>query len=70
MGDSDVVELGDSIRGGLTTRVGYFVFGIYNIAAVIICLNMLIAMMSSSFENVLVSSTLYRIYVSVAILKV
>ena len=55
MGDADVVELGESIRGGLTTRVGYFVFGVYNIAAVIICLNMLIAMMSSSFQNVLVS---------------
>jgi len=33
-----------------TETVGYWIFGFYNIATVIVLLNMLIAMMSRSFE--------------------
>ena len=33
-----------------TETVGYWIFGVYNITTVIVLLNMLIAMMSRSFE--------------------
>jgi len=36
----------------LTESVGYLLFGLYNISAIIVLLNMLIAMMSTSFMNV------------------
>ena len=52
MGDSDVVELGEGFQSDYTVRIGYIVYGAYNIAAVIILLNMLIAMMSRSFESI------------------
>lgn len=35
-----------------TESVGYIMFGVYNVTAIIILLNMLIAMMSTSFMNV------------------
>lgn len=51
MGDYQVVDLGpDFAVNALTGRVGYWVFGGYNLVAVIVLLNMLIAMMSRSFE--------------------
>ena len=50
MGESDVVELGDGYHDAFTTRIGYIMYGAYNIAAVIVSLNMLIAMMSRSFD--------------------
>ena len=37
-------------QGGFTERLGYFVFGTYNYAAVIVLLNMLISMMTRSFD--------------------
>ena len=55
MGESTAVELGDSFNKGFTERVGYIVYGAYNIALVIVLLNMLIAMMSRSFDKIQVS---------------
>jgi len=40
----------------LTESVGYIVFGVYNWGAVIILLNMLIAMMTRSFDKIAVST--------------
>lgn len=35
-----------------TVLVGYFIYGAFNIASVIVLLNMLIAMMSKSYETI------------------
>ena len=40
-----------------TERLGYLVYGAYNAAAVIVLLNMLIAMMSRSFDSIQVNHT-------------
>lgn len=52
MGDFNAVELGGHSDKMFTVRVGYVVYGAYNIAAVIVLLNMLIAMMSRSFDMI------------------
>ena len=39
-----------------TETVGYWIFGVYNITTVIVLLNMLIAMMSRSFEIIQVGT--------------
>ena len=44
-----VVELGE-FNHFFTETLGYWMFGVYNIATVTVLLNMLIAMMSRSFE--------------------
>ena len=44
-----VVELGE-FNHFLTETLGYWMFGVYNVATVTVLLNMLIAMMSRSFE--------------------
>ena len=41
----------------LTMYVGYVLYGVYLLAAVVVLINMLIAMMSNSFQEVHVSST-------------
>nr|KAG5713048.1 hypothetical protein BaRGS_021842 [Batillaria attramentaria] len=48
-GEPSVVELGE-YQNYFTQNVGYWIFGVYNVAIVIVLLNMLIAMMSRSFE--------------------
>ncbi|KAL5021904.1 hypothetical protein ScPMuIL_001059, partial [Solemya velum] len=48
-GEPTVVELGQ-FGHYFTQNVGYWIFGAYNISTVIVLLNMLIAMMSRSFE--------------------
>ena len=58
MGDSDVVELGD-FKNKLTESVGYIMYGTYNFTAVVVILNMLIAMMSESYETTKVSDCLH-----------
>ena len=50
-----MVELGKGYSSRFTESVGYIVFGVYNWAAVIVLLNMLIAMMTRSFEKITVS---------------
>ncbi|XP_062570970.1 short transient receptor potential channel 7-like [Saccostrea cucullata] len=51
LGEPTVVELG-AFDHYFTQNVGYWIFGAYNIATVIVLLNMLIAMMSRSFEKI------------------
>ncbi|KAL3860514.1 hypothetical protein ACJMK2_010633 [Sinanodonta woodiana] len=48
-GEYNIVELGD-FKNDFTETVGYLIFGVYNIVTVIVLLNMLVAMMSRSFE--------------------
>ncbi|XP_022343320.2 short transient receptor potential channel 7-like isoform X5 [Crassostrea virginica] len=48
-GDATIVEL-DEFEHIFTQYVGYWIFGAYNWCSVIVLLNMLIAMMSRSFE--------------------
>jgi len=63
--DARMVELSDSLvkpcsapgqqfNGRFTESVGYIVFGVYNWGAVIVLLNMLIAMMTRSFDKIAV----------------
>ena len=54
-GESTVVEL-TAFEHYVTETIGYWMFGVYNIATVIVLLNMLIAMMSRSFEIIQVIS--------------
>lgn len=54
MGEATAVELGE-FNHYFTQNVGYWIFGAYNIATVIVLLNMLIAMMSRSFEKIQVT---------------
>ena len=56
LSEARIVELGRGFNSRLTESVGYIVFGVYNWAAVIILLNMLIAMMTRSFEKITVSN--------------
>nr|XP_022328099.1 short transient receptor potential channel 3-like [Crassostrea virginica]XP_022328100.1 short transient receptor potential channel 3-like [Crassostrea virginica] len=51
LGEPTAVELG-AFNHYFTQNVGYWIFGAYNIATVIVLLNMLIAMMSRSFEKI------------------
>ncbi|KAL3860515.1 hypothetical protein ACJMK2_010634 [Sinanodonta woodiana] len=48
-GEYNVVELG-IFNNDFTETVGYLIYGVYNIVTVIVLLNMLIAMMTRSFE--------------------
>ncbi|KAK3600933.1 hypothetical protein CHS0354_004142 [Potamilus streckersoni] len=48
-GEYNVVEF-SIFKNDFTETVGYLIFGVYNIVTVIVLLNMLIAMMSRSFE--------------------
>jgi len=52
--DSRTVELG-GYQSRFTESLGYIVFGVYNWGAVIVLLNMLIAMMTRSFDKIAVS---------------
>ena len=55
LSNSENVELNRGYKSRFTESVGYLVFGVYNWGAVIILLNMLIAMMTRSFEKITVS---------------
>ncbi|ESO08660.1 hypothetical protein HELRODRAFT_169548 [Helobdella robusta] len=50
--DARTVELGRGFESRFTESVGYIVFGVYNWGAVIVLLNMLIAMMTRSFDKI------------------
>ncbi|KAJ8302753.1 hypothetical protein KUTeg_019149 [Tegillarca granosa] len=50
-GDVDVVELGP-YENRMTQDFAYWIYGIYNIVMVTILVNMLIAMMARSYENI------------------
>jgi hypothetical protein len=53
--DAKTVELGEGFQSRFTESVGYIVFGVYNWGAVIVLLNMLIAMMTRSFDKIAVN---------------
>ena len=57
LSNSHAVELGQGFPSRVTETIGYQIFGVYNWAAVIILLNMLIAMMTRSFEKITVRIT-------------
>jgi hypothetical protein len=62
-GDATIVEL-DEFNHIFTQYVGYWIFGAYNWCSVIVLLNMLIAMMSRSFEIIQVAKALeYKCHV-------
>ena len=42
----------DGYDNGFTEFIGYLIYGAFNIASVIVLLNMLIAMMSKSYETI------------------
>ena len=54
LSDARKVEIGQGFQSRFTESVGYIVFGVYNWAVVIVLLNMLIAMMTRSFEKITV----------------
>ncbi len=56
LSDARKVEIGQGYNSRFTESVGYIVFGVYNWAVVIVLLNMLIAMMTRSFEKITVST--------------
>ena len=56
LSDARRVEIGQGFQSRFTESVGYIVFGVYNWAVVIVLLNMLIAMMTRSFEKITVST--------------
>ncbi len=55
MGEPNAVELGEAYSKAFTERLGYLVNGAYNFTTVIVLLNMLIAMMSRSYDQIQVS---------------
>lgn len=54
IGDSTDTQL-DPYQNKLTVNIGYLLFGIFHIANITIMINMLIAMMTKSFEDTIVS---------------
>ncbi|XP_074646574.1 short transient receptor potential channel 7-like isoform X2 [Tubulanus polymorphus] len=51
-GDSQWPELGEKYKNSYTETVGTFLYGGYHIILVVVLMNMLIAMMSKSFEDI------------------
>ena len=59
MADADSVEIDEGYAiSEVTNRIGYILFGVYSVMSVIVFINILIAMMSSSFEHVIVSEVM------------
>lgn len=54
MVDSGSVEPGNRYTGEAIQRYGYIIFGAYNFVLVLVLINMLIAMMATSFDNITV----------------
>ena len=52
MDDSDVVQLKEPYSREFTEKIGYLLYGTYNLAAVTVLLNMLVAMMTRSFHSI------------------
>lgn len=57
-GDTDVVKL-DDYDNVFTEDIGYIIYGAYNISMVIVLLNMLIAMMTRSYQDITVSNSMW-----------
>lgn len=55
LGDSQNVLL-EPFNNNLTLYFGYFLYGIWHVLSIIVLLNMLIAMMAKSYEDILVNT--------------
>ena len=53
LGDGASVKL-DPFENSLTEAFGYVLYGAFHIASIIVLLNMLIAMMTKSYEDIMV----------------
>jgi len=60
-GDTDVVKL-ENYDNVFTEDIGYIIYGAYNISMVIVLLNMLIAMMTRSYQDITVSTNITIIF--------
>lgn len=49
-------EIPDSVKLKVVEVVGYILYGVYILGAVVVLINMLIAMMSNTFEDIQVSA--------------
>lgn len=62
-GDTDVLSLGE-YQNNFTEDIGYIIYGVFNIVTVTVLINMFIAVMTRSFQNIavrgLLESSLYR----------
>lgn len=61
-GDTDVLSLGE-YQNNFTEDIGYIIYGVFNIVTVTVLINMFIAVMTRSFQNIavrgLLESSLY-----------
>lgn len=62
-GDTDVLSLGE-YQNNFTEDIGYIIYGVFNIVTVTVLINMFIAVMTRSFQNIavrgLLKSSLYH----------
>lgn len=62
-GDTDVLSLGE-YQNNFTEDIGYIIYGVFNIVTVTVLINMFIAVMTRSFQNIavrgLLESSLYH----------
>lgn len=62
-GDTDVLSLGE-YQNNFTEDIGYIIYGVFNIVTVTVLINMFIAVMTRSFQNIavrgLLESNLYH----------
>lgn len=62
-GDTDVLSLGE-YQNNFTEDIGYIIYGVFNIVTVTVLINMFIAVMTRSFQNIavrgLLESSLYN----------
>ena len=54
LGDQNSIKL-DPFKNSLTEGFGFILYGTFHIASIIVLLNMLIAMMTKSYEDILVN---------------
>lgn len=52
-GDTDVLSLGE-YQNNFTEDIGYIIYGVFNIVTVTVLINMFIAVMTRSFQNIAV----------------
>lgn len=56
-GDTDVLSLGE-YQNNFTEDIGYIIYGVFNIVTVTVLINMFIAVMTRSFQNIAVRGLL------------
>lgn len=60
-GDTDVLSLGE-YQNNFTEDIGYIIYGVFNIVTVTVLINMFIAVMTRSFQNIAVRGLLESSY--------